>query len=88
LINVELRDYMHFFGYASHPSIESPYQFEKYTEQTPEELANYNEYLKVNEKAVGTPQPWKVSGGKAVWTVEDMGGCIASQTEEIVPKNP
>jgi hypothetical protein len=24
-IDSELRDYMHFFGYASHPTIESPY---------------------------------------------------------------
>lgn len=69
-MNTELRDYMHFFGYASHPdpAMESPTQFAKYTDQTEEELQKYNEFLKLNEKLLKEErtlpvQTWNVNGG-------------------------
>lgn len=40
-MNAACRDYMHFYGYASHPTIKHTTQFSVYTDQTEQELANY-----------------------------------------------
>ena len=62
---------MHFFGYANHPTIQTPTQFVKYTDQTDAEIANYSEFLKLNKELIGNigdeksspVQSWHVNGG-------------------------
>lgn len=45
-----MRDYMHFWGYSSHPTNESVTQFAKYDNQTPEELSEkYDKFKKCND---------------------------------------
>lgn len=43
------RDYMHFYGYASHPRIKHATQFSVYTDQTEQELANYKQFEVLNK---------------------------------------
>ena len=50
-IDTQLRDYMHFWGYAKHPdpAMESPTQFANYANQTEEELSNYKQFTELND---------------------------------------
>ena len=47
-MNDELRDYMHFWGYATHPDPQkgSNTQFANYSDQTPQELLKYDSFRK------------------------------------------
>ena len=93
-IDVQLRDYMHFWGYAKHPDpvLESPTQFAQYNDQTEEELANYKEFVKLNEIRINeemtVSQPWQVNLNAANMSKIAALRVFLSQNEEIVVKNP
>lgn len=60
-----MREYMHFWGFSSHPTNESVTQFAKYDDQTPEELnEKYDGFKKMNAKilneGLSQKEPWKV----------------------------
>ena len=87
-MNTQLKEYMHFFGYASHPTEKSPYQLTKYTDQTAEDLEMYNGYLKSNAKVLESPEVWKVNSTPSLFPKEEFIACIASQKELVEVKNP
>jgi len=65
LIDESMRDYMHFWGFSSHPTNDSPTQFAKYDNQTPDELeSKYDAYKRLNAKVLNEGLPnketWKV----------------------------
>lgn len=67
-IDLVCREYMHYFGYASHPDVKEPTQFSIYTDQTAEELASFKQFLKSNENLrrwTGPKERWNVNGGNS-----------------------
>ncbi len=82
---------MHFWGYANHPTHESPTQFETYADQTEGEIAMYRHFEKLNEEVLADPklvQPWQVNQGSSLIVSIQAGLVFTSQNEIIEVKNP
>jgi len=48
----ELRDFLHFFGYASHPTEPNTTAFFNFTDQSETDLASFNKFKKLNEQTL------------------------------------
>ena len=74
-MKVHLKDYLHFFGYASHPDMKSDVQTFMFEDQKDEDLDQYNGFMINNEAALqlskkedalNPNQEWHVNQGQAV----------------------
>ena len=74
-MKVHLKDYLHFFGYASHPNMKSDVQTFMFEDQKDEDLDQYNGFMINNEAALqlskkedalNPDQEWHVNQGQAV----------------------
>ena len=48
----DLREFLHFFGYSSHPTESNPTAFFQFNDQTEADLANFNMFRKLNDKTL------------------------------------
>lgn len=86
-MKTNLRDYLHFFGYAKHPKIQSDTQFYDFYDQTEEDLYNYDRFHELNNQAICNPidlskrQTWDVHGGTAETSLIAMGWILSQQKE-------
>lgn len=51
-IKTDLRDFLHFFGYASHPTEPNQTAFFKFDDQSETDLANWNMFRKLNDQTL------------------------------------
>lgn len=83
---------MHFWGFASHPTLNSDYQFTQYSDQTEAELNNYGQFDVLNKKVIAdcakAGEVWKVDQGPVSVQIADLKRILGSLNEEFVVKNP
>jgi hypothetical protein len=84
---------MHFWGFSSHPTNDSPTQFAKYDNQTPDELeSKYDAYKRLNAKVLNEGLPnkeaWKVDADAPIVQFQEMIGILRSFDEIFEVKNP
>ena len=88
-MKTQLREFLHFFGYSSHPTIKNKTQFFEYTDQTDSDLANFNQFVKLNDMLITQSkedrpkETWEVNGGPAEQTYHEFIEAISGQDELI-----
>ena len=84
-----LKEFLHFFGYAIHPTIKCKTQFFQYTDQTDSDLATFKKFVKLNDilqnqsKENRPKETWEVNGGPAEQTYHEFIEAISGQDELI-----